>query len=91
VRLPLKGSGFNNPYLVPGAYDKPYGPWDNTVSPRAERSPLRVLDLIPLLRCGLARLKPSGPRDITVNPLVVGMVEKPSGFRVPCKLSMGYP
>jgi len=39
VRLPLKGSGFINPYLVPGAYDKPSGPWDNTVSPRAERSP----------------------------------------------------
>jgi len=48
VRLPLKGSGFNNPYLVPGAYDKPSGSWDNTVSPRAERSPpLRVLDLKP--------------------------------------------
>jgi len=47
VRLPLKGSGFNNPYLVPGAYDKPSGPWDNTVSPRAERSPPRVLDLKP--------------------------------------------
>jgi len=60
---------------------KPSGPGIIPSIPGLSAAPLRVPVHNPCF----------GSRDTTVNPLVVGMVEKPSGSRVPCKLSMGYP